>query len=471
LNIIGRKDEQRELQRYYDSGRPEFVVVYGRRRVGKTFLVREFFKDQLTFSFTGTVAAKRTDMLSDFDRAIVKQGGEAKTASRNWHDAFDKLESLLTGRGPGRKVVFIDEMPWLDTRNSDFLTALDYHWNSWASSNPDILLIACGSSTSWIVKKLFKNRKGLHNRVTGRIHLAPFTLGECEDYFKDRRIEISRYQMLESWMIFGGIPYYLDYFDGSRSFSQNVDRICFAEDAYLADEYSELYRSLFDSPERHLKVVEALARTKKGLTRDEISKAVKLPPNGHLTMTLEQLKQCDFIDRYNDFTKENNGAIYYLKDPFTLFFLRFMSNSNSKDEYFWTNYLEDGGHRAWSGFSFEMVCRGHLRQIKRGLGIAGVSTSAASWRSRSAKPGAQIDLVIKRADGVINLCEMKYTKHPYRVDASEAEALERKKAAFIGETGTNHALHITFVTTYGLERRGYFGTVQSELTMSDLFEG
>ncbi|MDR1014009.1 MAG: ATP-binding protein [Coriobacteriales bacterium] len=469
MNLIGRKNEIRELRRFHASDQPELIVVYGRRRVGKTFLVKELFGNDFAFYFTGTIGVSDAVHLANFDEAIVEYGGTDAPASASWHDAFRKLRLLLSSQDEGRKTVFIDEMPWLDVSGSDFLTAFDYFWNSWASAVPEILLILCGSSTSWITKKLFHNRGGLHNRVTGRMYLAPFTLGECEEFFKSRGIEITRYQMLESYMVFGGIPFYLHMFDKGLSFSQNVDRLCFSNVAPLRDEYRELYCSLFSRPQRHMRIVESLAGSTDGMTRNEVATLSGLAANGRLTEALSELEQCDFVERYTDFTRLKNGAYYYLKDPFTLFYLRYMKDNNTKDEYFWTNYGEDGGHRAWNGYAFELVCRGHLKQLKQSLGISGVSTSTSSWRSKETEPGAQIDLVISRRDGVINLCEMKYTKHPYTIGKAEAEALERKKAAFAVETGTRSALHITMVTTYGLERKGYFGLAQSQITMDDLF--
>jgi AAA+ ATPase superfamily predicted ATPase len=275
--------------------------------------------------------------------------------------------------------------------------------------------------------------------------------------------------MLESYMIFGGIPFYLNLFDKSLSFSQNVDRLCFGDAAPLKDEYRELYHSLFNKPQRHMRIVEALAGLSDGMTRNEIAATSGLAANGHLTEALSELEQCDFIERYADFTRPKNGAYYYLKDPFTLFYLRYMKNNNTKDEYFWTNYSEDGRHRAWSGYAFELVCKSHLRQLKQGLGISGVSTSTASWRSKETVPGAQIDLLINRRDGVVNLCEIKYAKHPYTIRKTEAEALERRRSVFAAETKTKNALHITMITTYGLEQKGYFSLVQSQITMDNLF--
>jgi len=470
MDIIGRKSEMRELQRYYDSDKPELVIVYGRRRVGKTYLIKEFFESNFAFYFTGTVDAPNIENLTNFDKAIGEFGGTVTRASKNWSEAFDKLKALLAEKPEGKKVVFFDEMPWLDTRESGFLTAFDYFWNSWASSIPGMLFIGCGSATSWIIKKLFQNRGGLHNRITGRIYLAPFSLGECEEFFKYRNIEMTRYQMAECYMIFGGIPFYLNLFDIDKSLSQNVDKLCFADKAPLKYEFEELYRSLFRNPRNHIAIVEALSKKRSGMNRTELSNESKLSPNGHFTEALGELELCDFIEKFADFTKPKNGSYYYLKDPFTLFYFRYMKNNNTKDEYFWTNYAEDGGHRAWSGYAFEQLCRIHIKQMKDKLGILGVSTDTTTWRSKDTSPGAQIDLLISRRDGVINLCEMKFSKHPYTITKAEAAILERKKSVFLMETGAKSAIHITIASTWGLERKGYYNIAQSEIVLNDLFK-
>ena len=469
MTIIGRKTEMRELEKYYSSGRPELVIVYGRRRVGKTYLIKEYFKNSFAFYFTGTIGVPNAVNLANFDRAILEYGGSETPASPNWATAFEKLKKLLQNKRGKRKVVFIDEMPWLDTRNSDFLTAFDYFWNSWASADPEILFIGCGSATSWITKRLFRNRGGLHNRVTGRICLAPFSIGECEEFFRDRNIVINRYQLAECYMIFGGIPYYLNLFEGGMSFSQNVDRLCFAAAAPLRNEFEELYMSLFDNPRRHIAIVEALAKKNCGMSRNEISAIANLAPNGHLTEALNELEQCDFIEKFSDFTKKKNGAYYYLKDPFTLFSLRFINDNQTKDEYYWTNFSEAGGHRAWSGYAFEQLCRIHIKQIKYKLGISGISTEVFSWRSKERREGAQIDLLISRRDGVVNLCEMKYTLHPTTLSEADERDLQHKRVTFLSETGTRKAIHITMVTTYGLTDKGHRASVQSEVTLNDLF--
>ena len=471
MGIVGRAREQKELLRYFNSGRPEFIAVTGRRRVGKTFLVKELFKNDISFYFSGSLGKNVTAKynLRLFDDAIAQYGGAAAPASVDWTDAFGKLRYLLKTQREERQVVFIDELPWLDSPKSDFLPALDYFWNAFASSRTDIMLVVCGSAASWIFRNIFENKGGLHNRVTGRIRLEPFTLAECESFFREYGVVMNRYQIAECMMILGGIPYYLSLFDKSLGPTQNIDNLLYINNAPLKNEFNELYRSLFRSSDRHIRIVEELSKTKAGMTRDEIVNSTGIPGGGNLTNTLYELELCGFIDSYSDFTKRKNCAYYRLVDAFSLFWLKYVKSNNTKDEYFWTNLIEDGGRRAWGGNAFELLCLRHLAQIKQKLGISGVSTEAFTWRSKESSPGAQIDLLISRRDGIINLCEIKYSQHPITLSASDDAGLQNKRAAFSAETGARKAIHITFISTYGLSDRGYKSSVQSEVTLNDLF--
>ena len=471
MRLIGRVREQAELNRYYDSGKPEFIAVTGRRRIGKTYLVKELFSNDITFYFSGTLGKHFTNayQLQQFDETIAEYGGEASPASRNWAGAFRKLRHLLRTKRESRQVIFIDELPWLDAPKSDFLPALDHFWNTFASARADIMLIVCGSAASWMVRNLFENKGSLHNRVTGRIRLAPFSLSECEAFFNARGVIMNRYQIAECHMVFGGVPYYLDMFEKGLGPTQNIDNLLFAENAPLKNEFSEVYRSLFRSSDRHISIVYALSRTKGGMTRDEIIDSTGLPGGGNLTRTLLDLEQCGFVEKYSDFTKPKNNAYFRLVDPFTLYWLKYVKDNRTKDDYYWTNLIDDGGRRAWSGHAFELLCLRHLAQIKQKLGISGISTEVFSWRSKESSPGAQIDLLISRKDSVINLCEMKYSLHPITLTARDDQALQNKRTAFLAETSTRKAVHITMVTTYGLTKKGYFASVQSEVTIDDLF--
>jgi AAA+ ATPase superfamily predicted ATPase len=471
MKLTGRKTECAELDGIMESEQSEFVVVYGRRRVGKTFLVREHFGQKFAFYHTGTANTKMEGQLKTFNSSLHKYGEMPYPQVKTWLETFEQLTHLLTyKKQDGKKIVFIDEMPWLDTKNSGFIQGLEYFWNSWASAQHDIVLIVCGSATSWMLNNLVNNHGGLHNRVTRQIYLRPFTLAECEEYFAQRNIEISRHETVENYMIFGGIPYYLSLMKKQLSMAQNIDNLCFKEKGELTEEFNNLYASLFRHSENHIKIVEALSRKTQGLTRDEIIEYTKLPNGGGLTKTLDELELCGFIRKYRGYKKKNRDSLYQLTDFFTLFYFNFMLDNKNSDEHYWTNLLENARHRAWSGYAFEQVCLAHIAQIKRKLGILGVLTNVSTWRSKETEPGAQIDLVIERNDRVINLCEMKFANKEFVIDSKYDSVLRHKRATFREELKTQKAVHLTMISTYGVKRNAYWGNVQSEITMDDLFE-
>ncbi|GHT25406.1 hypothetical protein FACS189430_11970 [Bacteroidia bacterium] len=476
MKIVGRAAEQDAINKYVESESPEFVVVYGRRRIGKTFLIREHFANKFTFYCTGLAKTELPPMmqlkaqLRTFNAALNQYGKIFYPVPETWFDAFEQLIHLLRyNKKKGKKVIFLDEMPWMDTPRSGFISALEHFWNGWASARPDILLIVCGSATSWMMNNLIKNHGGLHNRVTQRIVLEPFTLGECEEFFKYKKIVMSRKQIVECYMILGGIPYYLSLIEKSLSLAQNIDKLCFARTGALYDEFSSLYASLFRHSEHHVKVVETLGQKTKGLTRDEILKISKLQGGG-LSKTLEELEQCGFIRKYHSFNKKNKNMLYQLIDFYTLFFLNFIRHRKHRDKHFWLNINKEPKHRAWSGYAFEMVCLAHVEQIRKKLGISGVVCNVASWKSLNETPGAQIDLLIERNDQIINLCEMKYSDAEFTVDRKYDENLRNKRAAFVRESKTRKTVFLTMVTTYGVKHNEYWGNIQSEVKMDDLFE-
>jgi len=378
------------------------------------------------------------------------------------------IHLLEYNRKKGKKVVFIDELPWFDTPRSGFITGLEYFWNTWASSRPDILLITCGSSTSWMINKLLKNHGGLHNRVTRRMAVEPFTLAECEEYFQKNKIVLNRNSIVESYMIFGGIPFYLSLFEKGLSLAQNVDKLCFTKNGQLRDEFSILYSSLFKNAQNHELVVKTLAKKKMGMTRKEIIQGTKLQGGG-LTIVLEELEQCHFIRTYNAYEKKTKERLYQLIDFYSLFYVNFIKTVKPNDEHFWTNPVKNAKHYTWTGYAFEQVCMQHVAQIKHKLGISGMLTYIAAWRSKKSKPAAQIDLLIARNDGIINLCEMKYTDDEFVIDKELEANLRNKKSTFISEEKVRKTVHITMVTTYGVKRNQYWGSIQSEVRMDDLF--
>ncbi len=477
-SIIGRKREQKLLREYCDSGRPEFIALYGRRRVGKTFLVKQFFKNEFSFYMTGIFEGSLTDQLANFAARLSSHSGKWQSVPKNWFEAFAMLQSYLeTKNDDAPLVVFIDELPWLDTPNSRFIKALELFWNSWGSTCSRLKFIVCGSATTWMLSKLLGDRGGLHNRVTRRMYLRSFTLAETEQYLQANGFVYSRQQVIDIYMIMGGIPFYLSMLRKSLGVEQNVDDLFFADDAPLRDEYGFLFRSLFKDTKKYTRVVELLAQHGQGLTKPEIVKALNVVDNGSFTEVLDNLVSCDFLRRYSAFGKKERDMMYQLMDPYTLFYNRFVKDDNHSDNHRWTNMMLQGAQNAWKGYAFEKLCLRHIDQIKRGLGIGGVLTDVCSWycprqkatAERPAYKGGQIDLLIDRVDGIINLCEMKYSSRPFVVTAAYAKEMDDRRALFREKTRTQKALHITIVSPYGVAQNANSWCVQSQVTADDLF--
>ena len=394
---------------------------------------------------------------------------------KNWFEAFDRLRVYLGSLSKERIVLFFDELPWMDTPKSNFLTAFSYFWNNWASTRDGLKLFICGSSTSWMMDKIIGAKGGLYNRCSHTIYLSPFTLNEVEQQLQHRGIVWTRYQITEAYMIFGGIPYYIDMLDKSQPFAQNIDNLFFRQGAPLRTEYEFLFRSLFKEATLHRQIIEVLSSSGKGLTLQEIKDELGLSSGGTITKVLKDLQLCDFIRAYKSIGKQTKGMMYQLTDLFTLFHLRFLVKQTGQDQHYWTN-LDEATHEAWAGYAFEMVCLHHIPQIKKKLGITGVLTNAYSWSTKPLKDkdggewkGAQIDLLLDRADQVINVCEMKYSKHPYAISEAYDQRLRERLFTFKHHTKCKSALHITFVTTFGLARNMYSNRVQSEVLLDDLF--
>lgn len=472
--IIGRKQEQKELLEAANAEYSKFVAVYGRRRVGKTFLIRETFNYSFTFQHTGLAKGKLKDQLLSFRASLQTASGKRFNQFKSWYEAFFSLEEWLGSLPEGKKMIFLDELPWMDTPRSNFISGLEHLWNSWASARKDIVLIVCGSATSWIVNKLINNHGGLHNRLTNRILLRPFTLSECEQYSEANRLGLSRLQMVENYMIMGGVPFYWSMMRRELSMAQNIDALFFSDEVEgLTHEYQQLYASLFNNPEPYMNVVSALAKKTKGLSRDEISQLTQISSGGELSKLLNELEWCGFIRRYNGFGKQAKDAMYQLIDNFTIFYFQYIKGNKNNDSHYWTNNIGSALHRAWSGLAFERVCLQHVPQIKKALGISGVLSNVYSWRTEADRDKGidktQIDLLIDRNDGVINLCEMKYSEQEYVITEDEEAKLRRRRGTLIEVTNTKKAVHITIVTPYGLKRNAHSSIAQNEVTLDHLF--
>ena len=474
MDLVGREREIEILENCYTSNKSEFVAVYGRRRVGKTFLLKTLFKDRLTFYATGILGGNKEMQLDTWNYEIRQLELKGIPDANSWMEAFNNLNKAIeqmTKHGiTKKKIIFLDEVPWMATQQSDLLSGLDYFWNRWISTRGDVLLIICGSAATWITENVVNNTGGLHNRLTRQIFLEPFNLFECEQYYKRLNVPMTRYQTAEAYMIFGGIPYYMDQFQPHLSLYQNVDAIYFAQNAELREEFTNLYRSLFKNADSYMRVIEALAKKGAGMTRNELVRGNGISDGGSLTKVLHDLTLSGFIRAYKPYGQKKKDSLYQLVDFFSLFDIRFRSRRAEHSNDFWLSFSTTPAYSAWSGFAFEKLCLLHLSQIRKKLGISGVLTSAFSWIGKGNDSGTQIDLVIDRSDNVINLCEIKFSSGEYQIDKKYSESLRNKKSIFESSLNSRKSAVTTMITTFGLKKNIYSAEIVSEVVLNDLFE-
>lgn len=477
IGIIGREYERELLLSYVETQKAELVAVYGRRRVGKTFLIRKTLGSQLAFSFTGMFETSRAIQLREFKANLEKYSGIKCERPKDWFEAFDMLRDYLDQLQQDKVIVFLDELPWMDTPKGNFISAFGRFWNEWGSLKPNFKLFVCGSATSWMLSKFIGDKGGLYGRISRSIHLSPFTLRETELFLRDiKGMTVNRKQVADIYMILGGIPYYLDMLVKGNPLNKCIDDLFYREGAPLRGEYDFLFRSLFKDSKIYRDVVETLADKMKGMSRQELMGALKLQDGGNLTEVLDNLMKCDFVRKYASFGKEERNAQYQLIDNFALFHLKFVAKHNGQDEQFWSNMDGKQQKTSWSGFAFERLCLQHIRQIKTSLGISGILSNVYSWVCKSFVDkdgrlwkGGQIDLLIDRSDNTVTLCEMKYVSDKFSISADYEEYLRERATLFSTATKSKKAVQHIFVTTYGVADNNYSHIVQRSLTLDDLF--
>ena len=478
--MVGRKKEIQRLKDLYNSNKAELVAVYGRRRIGKTYLINECFKGKIMFRHAGLSPLEMEDLqgesplrkqLKHFYNSLIFHGMKKSRCPDNWLDAFLMLEMFIESKDKGKRIlIFLDELPWMDTQKSGFITAFEGFWNTWACFHDNVMVIVCGSATSWIMDKLIRNHGGLYGRVTYEIKLSPFTLYECEEFFRTKKIKISRYDIIQAYMITGGIPYYLGYFEKGLSLAQNIDQIFFSENAFLKNEYERLFSSVFANPRMMEAIVECLNERNYGYTRNEISKITGYSKGGTLSEGLKALIESDFIIKYLPFGMEKRGECFRLVDPFCIFYLKFVKGQYGIDTSFWQKSFTSANITIWRGIAFENICFNHIEQIKTALGINGVITKQSIWSKRmDDKDGTQIDLLIERSDHVVNMCEIKFYNKDFVVDKDYHSKIEKRQEILERFISKGSVVHSTLITTYGLKYNEYSGDFDSVVIMDDLF--
>ncbi|TAE37967.1 MAG: ATPase [Sphingobacteriales bacterium] len=471
MAILGRTSEKKQIKEIIDSKKPAFVAVYGRRRVGKTFLIKEYFDNKFTFYATGLANSNTKTQLVNFTVFINKCFNTTYTPAKNWLETFTVLKNELA-KIEGNKIIFLDELPWFDTKKSDFITGLEFFWNSWASTQKGLKLFVCGSAASWMINELIKNKGGLHNRVTHCFKIEPFTLQETENFLQAQDVQLDRFQIINLYMVMGGVPYYLEQIKKGESAAQNIERICFSDNGILRTEFTFIFSSLFNNSEKHEKLLRKIYELGNRATRDNLIKQLHTLSSGDFTVKLNELEESGFLKSYTPLGVRKSKKIYVISDYYSLFYFKFIENAGKYEAGNWINRLNDATTNVWAGLTFEQICWDHTQNIKQHLGIAGVYSETSTWSKQNDTEtnGAQIDLVIDRKDRVINLFEIKYSINPFEITKEYDLKLRNKVGAFIQSTKTKKTVFLSMITTYGLVNNAYYRSIiQNELTMDDLF--
>lgn len=461
--MIGRYEEKKHLLRLYKDKKSHFLAVFGRRRIGKTYLIRNYFADKISFYHTGMSNTSMALQLENFHLSLIRYGHQSQEKPKNWLHAFEILKQLLDQNPTEKKVIFIDELPWLDTPRSAFLASFESFWNTWASARQDILLVVCGSASSWMIHHLLNNKKGLHNRVTAQMKLQPFDIKETKEFIESNQIQWDSIQIAKAYMTLGGVPYYLEQLRTGNSIDQCIDDLFFTANGHLKHEYYNLFASLYDKPELYLQIVRLLSEKTKGYTRSELLSKLNIKTGGYFSTVLDELVLSDFVHKYIPYGKKERDALYKLQDFFCQFYLNFIYNREASRGQ-WLSAIMSGKTNAWSGYAFERLCHYHIDKIKSVLGISGVHTKISTWRNDA----VQIDLLIDRQDQIINLVEVKFSLNDYTITKSYAKELLNKVEVFREATKTKKAIHLTLITTQELIENEYSGYIQSHIRLEDL---
>ena len=470
--MIGRKEEINKLNELYNSKKAELVAIYGRRRVGKTFLIDETFKNLFTFKHAGLSPFDEESnkllekQLNHFYRSLTFYGHKETNIPKDWYEAFFMLQNFLEKKGKKRILVFLDELPWLDTPRSNFISAFEGFWNNYACHKNNIMVIVCGSATSWIQNKLINNHGGLYNRLTYEMKLSPFTLKECEQYYQSKDVPFTKYDITQSYMVFGGVPYYMSYIDKHLSLAQNIDKMFFVKDGKLKLEYDRLFSSMFSNPETIKTIVEYLSTRNIGYTRKEIIKKLKISNGGTLSASLNALITSDFVIKYIPFGLNKREAYYKLVDPFCLFYLRFLTKQKKVSENYFEQNITSTSVNTWRELSFENVCFNHIKQIKKTLGIAGVISNNSAW----AKDNMQIDLLIHRNDNVVDMCEIKFYSGKFNINKNYYQTILERQTILASMLSKKEVVHNVLITTFNTTKNQYTSVFNNIITLDDLFE-
>ncbi len=482
--IIGRKEEKAVLQEAFNTERSEFIALYGRRRVGKTFLIKNFFesKNCILIYVSGMKDGNLKEQLQNFTQSLERdllKGLSLKPPS-SWMEAFEMLNKLLERFDRNKKIVlFLDEVPWLSTKRSRFLQALDYYWNRFWSHDLRFKLVICGSAASWIIRNVIRNRGGLYNRVTRQMLLESFDLCETKEFLRSNKVKLNHRQILEIYMVTGGVPYYLNHIQAGLSATENISKMAFSKRGILYQDFDHLFESLFDDADQYREIIEIVSQNRYGIEQEEvIRKSRHLERGGGANRKIQDLEEAGLVITFVPYGHKKKGVYVRVIDEYIAFYLRWIDPVKKSAQKLiqarrnWLSQRNSPSWQAWSGYAFENICYKHTDQIHEALNLD-PSAIPATWRhdGKLGKEGAQVDLLFDRTDGAVTLCEIKYTEQPFCIDKSYYQQLVRKIDVYKKVTKTQKEIFFAFIASSGLKKSIYSEELVSGLVvLEDLFK-
>ena len=484
--IIGRETEQTILEMLFNSKKAEFLAIYGRRRIGKTLLIRSFFskKKAIFLNTTGTLRGSMKDQINHFMQQMGEafyQGASLK-GGKNWHETFKLLNDAIKAAPSNKKIIlFFDEFPWMSTKNSKILHHLDYYWNQHWSSDSRVKLIICGSSASWIINKIINSKGGLHNRITRTIHLEPYNLRDTQRFLNYKGVRLNNQQVTQLYMVTGGVPYYLSYVEKGLSAAQNIENLAFRRKSFLLEEFNNLFSALFEDAEVYINIVRTIAKNRYGIDQEELFHHINnFSKGGRGSDKLKALEDASFIIRFKPHLHNKKGIYYKVIDEYTLFYFNWIEPlketlvTRGMRKNYWDTIQNTQEWYSWAGYSFESICYKHIPQISEALKMS-VTAIPSTWRytpvKNSKERGAQIDLLFDRKDNAITLCEIKYTAQPFEINNKYAAQLNQKIDVFKKVTRTNKHIFLAMISANGLKKTMYAEEmIDGLVTLDDLFE-
>lgn len=482
--VIGRAKEKAELKTVLESKKSEFLGIYGRRRIGKTFLIREYFKNMKGVQFLSFQGQKDVDTKTQIDTFYHELEKQFKInyqlkRARDWQGAFHDFDKFIEKHTLENKkdviVLFLDELPWFCNSKAGFLPALDYYWNQRWSANAKMKLIVCGSAASWMIKNVVNAKGGLHNRLTKKMYIAPFQFVEVKEFSKTNKLNFTDTQLLQIYMVLGGVPFYWSLLKKTTPISKQIDDLLFGKNAILKNELQNIFRSLFDNSELHLRIVKILSAAKSGIERNTLLNKCQIKSGGQASQYLDNLIHSGFIESFHLFGNKKKLTLFRLIDSFS-YFDSYWSKQSLGLVAFWQNKIQTPKLNTWAGYAFENFCLQHINQIIKALEIDRQVEAIHSWHSIDQnkkgdieEKGAQIDLIIERMDGVLHVIEIKYSQNEFVLKKEDAKNILNKVDRFKEKTQYRGQIKINLVTPIGLKKGLWNDEVfDKTITLKDL---